>query len=69
MGISDAEVGSEYDEFPELEEKEFQELARARVKKLMKTFMPSDHPPATEFILEVWVDGLATGLRMSKEDG
>ena len=43
-------------------------MARARVKKLMKAFMPSEHPPATEFMLEVWVDGLATGLRMTRDD-
>lgn len=67
MGIADAEVGSEYDEFPELEERDFQDLARARVRKLMKTFMPSDHPPATEFLLEVWVDGLATAMRMTRD--
>jgi hypothetical protein len=66
MSIDNAEIGSEYDEFPELEDPDFQSLARTRVRKLGKTFMPSDHPPVTELMLEVWVDGLATGLRMTQ---
>ncbi|MGV0635803.1 hypothetical protein ABQE69_15680 [Mycolicibacillus trivialis] len=68
MSVENAAVGSEYDEFPELEDPDFQKLARARVHKLMKTFMPADHPPATEYMLEVWIDGMATALRMARDE-
>lgn len=63
-----AEIGSEYLEFPELDDRDFQKLARARVQKLTKMIMPSNHPPVNELMVAIWVDGLATGLRMAKED-
>lgn len=65
MSVENAEIGSQYDEFPELEDRDVQNLARARVRKLMKAFMPADHPAATEYMLEVWLDGMATALRMT----
>ncbi|MCV7315470.1 hypothetical protein H7J77_07945 [Mycolicibacillus parakoreensis] len=68
MSVENAAVGSEYDEFPELEDRDVQNLARARVRKLMRTFMPADHPPATEYMLEVWMDGMATALRMTRDN-
>lgn len=67
MDVENAVVGSEYDEFPELEDRDFQDLARARIRKLGKTFMPSDHPPVSELMIAVWIDGLASGLRMAKD--
>ena len=63
-----AEIGSEYLEFPELDDRDFQLLARARVQKLTKMFMPSNHPPVNDLMVSIWVDGLASGLRMAKED-
>ena len=63
-----AEIGSEYLEFPELDDRDFQLLARARVQKLTKMFMPSNHPPVNDLMVSIWVDGLAAGLRMAKED-
>ncbi|HEX7321587.1 MAG TPA: hypothetical protein VF299_01445 [Mycobacterium sp.] len=68
MSIENAPIGSEYLEFPELEDRDFQKLAHARVRKLTKMFMPSNHPPVDELMVSIWVDGLATGLRMTKED-
>ncbi|OBJ72987.1 hypothetical protein [Mycobacterium sp. 1274756.6] len=68
MSVENAAIGSEYDEFPELEDPDFQDLARTRVRTLMRTFMPADHPPATEYLLEVWIDGMATALRMARDE-
>ncbi|HET9876062.1 MAG TPA: hypothetical protein VFQ37_09880 [Mycobacterium sp.] len=68
MDYQNAKIGSEYLEFPELADRDFQRLARARVQKLTKMFMPSNHPPVFELMVSVWVDGLATGLRMARED-
>lgn len=65
---ANAEIGSEYLEFPELDDRDFQKLAHARVHKLTKMFMPSNHPPVVELMVAIWVDGLATGLRMAQED-
>jgi hypothetical protein len=31
-------------------------------------FMPSNHPPVLELMVSIWVDGLATGLRMAGEN-
>lgn len=66
MSIENADICSEYAEFPELDDRDFQKLARGRVRKLMHAFMPTDHPEATDLVLEVWMDGLATGLRMAR---
>jgi hypothetical protein len=63
-----AAIGSEYLEFPELDDRDFQKLAHARVQRLTKMFMPSNHPPVLELMVSIWVDGLATGLRMAGED-
>ncbi|BBX13780.1 MULTISPECIES: hypothetical protein [Mycobacteriaceae] len=63
-----AAIGSEYLEFPELDDRDFQRLAHARVGKLTKMFMPSNHPPVMELMVSIWVDGLASGMRMARED-
>lgn len=68
QAAENAEIGSEYLEFPELDDHDFQRLARGRVQKLTKMFMPSNHPPVFELMVSIWVDGLAAGLRMAKED-
>ncbi len=65
--ILNAQFGSEYDEFPELTDRDFQKLARDRVRQLTKIFMPASHPGVEEFLLELWIDGLATGLRMARD--
>lgn len=63
-----AAIGSEYLEFPELDDRDFQKLAHERVKKLTKMFMPSNHPPVVELMVSIWVDGLASGMRMAREE-
>lgn len=63
----DAQIGSEYDEFPELADHDFQRLARARVQKLTRMIMPASHPGVNELMVSIWVDGLATGLRMAQD--
>lgn len=30
--------------------------------------MPSNHPPVIELMVAIWVDGLATGLRMAQKN-
>ena len=68
MGYEDAQIGSEYDEFPELLDRDFQRLARDRVQKLTRMMMPASHPGVNELMVSIWVDGLAAGLRMAQED-
>lgn len=68
QAAADAAIGSEYLEFPELDDRDFQKLARERVGKLTKMFMPSNHPPIVELMVSIWVDGLASGLRMAGDD-
>ena len=68
VSVENAPFGSEYDEFPELDDPDFQKLAEARVRKLTKMFMPANHPVVDGLMMSIWIDGLATGLRMAKED-
>lgn len=66
--LENEQVGSEYVEFPELEDRDFQRLARARVRKLTKMLMPASHPGVDELMVSIWIDGLASGLRMAQDD-
>ncbi|OMC06695.1 hypothetical protein A5735_03600 [Mycolicibacter heraklionensis] len=58
---------SEYDEFPELDDPDFQELAYGRVSKLGRMTQPVGHPEATWDMVEIWTDGVAAALRVARE--
>ncbi|MCV7084946.1 hypothetical protein H7H52_04240 [Mycolicibacter hiberniae] len=55
---------SEYAEFPELDDPDFQELASRRVGKLAKAVQPIGHPDVTWDMAEIWTDGVAAALRV-----
>ncbi|WP_024443699.1 hypothetical protein [Mycobacterium sp. UM_WGJ] len=57
---------SEYDEFPELDDPDFQDLAYARVSKLGKMTQPMGHPEVTWDMVEIWTDGVAAALRVAR---
>ncbi len=57
---------SEYDEFPELDDPDFQDLAYGRVSKLGKMTQPIGHPEVTWDMVEIWTDGVAAALRVAR---
>ncbi|WP_286134960.1 hypothetical protein [Mycobacterium sp. UM_Kg1] len=57
---------SEYAEFPELDDPDFQELAYGRVSKLAKAVQPIGHPEVTWDLTEIWTDGVAAALRVAR---
>lgn len=69
MQILNAEFCSQYAEFPWLEDRDFQDLARERMRRFGHEFLPPSHHDVTEYLLEIWLDGMATCLRMVREDG
>ncbi|KLO31658.1 hypothetical protein ABW16_02215 [Mycolicibacter heraklionensis] len=58
---------SEYDEFPELDDPDFQDLAYGRVAKLGKMAQPIGHPEVTWDMVEIWTDGVAAALRVARD--
>lgn len=67
--LESAELCSEYEEFPELDDRDFQDLARRRVDKISKGIHPIGHPDVTWDKVEIWTDGLATALRITEREG
>lgn len=57
---------SEYAEFPELDDPDFEELAYRRVGKLAKAVQPIGHPEVTWDLAEIWTDGVAAALRVAR---
>ncbi|HEU4361572.1 MAG TPA: hypothetical protein VFR27_08670 [Mycobacterium sp.] len=66
--LEHAELCSEYDEFPELDDRDFQNFAFSRVQKLGRTIQPAGHPEVSGYTVEIWMDGVGTGLRIVKQD-
>ena len=58
---------SEYDEVPELDDPDFQDLAYGRVSKLGKMTQPIGHPEVTWDMAEIWIDGVAAALRVARD--
>lgn len=58
---------SEYDEFPELDDPDFQDLAYGRVSKLGKMTQPIGHPEVNWDMVEIWTDGVAAALRVARD--
>ncbi|CAJ1499215.1 hypothetical protein [[Mycobacterium] holstebronense] len=58
---------SEYDEFPELDDPDFQDLAYGRVSKLGKMTQPIGHPEVAWDMVEIWTDGVAAALRVARD--
>lgn len=58
---------SEYDEFPELDDPDFQDLAYRQVAKLGRMVQPDGHPEVTWDMVEIWTDGVAAALRVDRD--
>lgn len=65
--LRDAGFCSEYDEFPELDDPDFQDLAYAQVTKLGKMVQPAGHPDQTWDMVEMWTDGVAATMRVARD--
>jgi hypothetical protein len=66
--LEDAELCSEYDEFPELDDRDFQNLACDRVEKISRGIHPVGHPDVIWDKVEIWTDGVAAALRITREE-
>lgn len=58
---------SEYDEFPELDDSDFQDLAYQQVAKIGRMIQPVGHPEVTWDMVEIWTDGVAAALRVDRD--
>lgn len=67
--LESAELCSQYEQFPELDDRDFQELACGRVDKISKGIHPNGHPDVTWDKVEIWTDGVATALRIVRDGG
>lgn len=65
--LEDAKLCSEYDEFPELDDSDFQDLAYRQVSKLGNMVQPAGHPEVTWDMVEIWMDGVGTALRVARD--
>lgn len=65
--LASAGLCSQYEEFPELDDRDFQNLAFARVQKLSRMVQPASHPEVSGYTVEIWMDGVATALRIVKQ--
>ena len=65
--LAGAAFCSEYDEFPELDDPDFQDLAYQQVAKLAKMVQPAGHPEVTWDMVEMWTDGVAAALRVARD--
>lgn len=66
--LEDAELCSGYDEFPELDDRDFQNLACDRVEKISRGTHPVGHPDVIWDKVEIWTDGVAAALRITREE-
>ncbi|MEO6792188.1 MAG: hypothetical protein ABI253_01845 [Mycobacterium sp.] len=66
--LESAELCSEYEEFPELDDRDFQDLACRRVEKISKGIHPIGHPDVIWDKVEIWADGVAAALRISRDE-
>lgn len=57
---------SQYAEFPELTDRDFEDLAIDRVHKLIRQVQPRSHPEVSAMAAEIWIDGVATALRLTR---
>lgn len=64
--LEGAELCSEYDEFPELDDRDFQNLACDRVEKISRGIHPVGHPDVIWDKVEIWTDGVAAALRITQ---
>ncbi len=67
--LESAELCSEYEEFPELDDRDFQDLACRRVEKISRGIHPIGHPDVTWDKVEIWTDGVAAALRIARAEG
>ncbi|BBX23766.1 hypothetical protein MTER_31770 [Mycolicibacter terrae] len=67
--LESAELCSEYEEFPELDDRDFQDLACRRVDKISQGIHPAGHPDVMWDKAEIWTDGVATALRIVRDGG
>jgi hypothetical protein len=67
--LKGAELCSEYEEFPELDDRDFQDVASRRVDKISKGIHPIGHPDVTWDKVEIWTDGVAAALRIARDEG
>ncbi|MEB3050689.1 hypothetical protein KV112_13230 [Mycolicibacter sp. MYC123] len=67
--LEGAELCSEYDEFPELDDRDFQDLACGRVEKISHGIHPVGHPDVIWDKVEIWTDGVAAALRIMRDEG
>jgi hypothetical protein len=66
--LESAELCSQYEEFPELDDPDFQNLAYGRVQKFGRQLQPAGHPESSGYTVEIWMDGVAAGLRIVKQE-
>lgn len=64
-----AELCGEYEEFPDLDDRDFQDLAGRRVEKITRGVHPVGHPDVTWDKAEIWTDGVAAALRIAQDQG
>ncbi|MDQ2628699.1 hypothetical protein [Mycolicibacter senuensis] len=67
--LAGAELCSEYEEFPELDDADFQDLACGRVDKITHGIHPAGHPDVIWDKVEIWTDGVAAALRIARDEG
>ena len=66
--LEEAELCGEYEEFPELDDRDFQNLAARRVEKISNGIHPIGHPDVTWDKVEIWTDGVAAALRLARAE-
>lgn len=66
--LESAELCGEYDEFPELDDRDFQDLACGRVEKITRDIHPVGHPDVIWDKVEIWTDGVAAALRIARDE-
>ncbi|MGV0624745.1 hypothetical protein [Mycolicibacter minnesotensis] len=64
--LAGAALCGQYDEFPELDDPDFQDLAYQRVGRIGRATQPIGHPESTWDTVEVWTDGVAAALRVAR---
>lgn len=61
--LESPDVFTEYDEFPALNDRDFEDLSIARVGSLIRRAQPGSHPEVSAIAAALWVDGVGTALR------
>ena len=67
--LEGAELCSQYQEFPELDDRDFENLACDRVEKISHAVHPEGHPDVVWDKVEIWTDGVAAALRIARDEG